>query len=253
MTSRVVPSSNSAVTTSCWSRAPGASDPLGGKDPERPSPWAAMCRSSRPPRRSSRSRVSASIDSRRNRWPPSWETAGRLEDDQAPLGHDRVDAPAELVAGQRAVIEVRVLAAEAEPEAALAAQIAVAGAHVAAGLGEQRDDVGRESSPAASPPHSRPGASASTDRPRNIARMTPSVGPWRDNAAGRDDRERRRAPRPTGSRGSRPGASRPLAERHGELLPRHPGRTTAAGSTVSTGIAAATRSRQADASGQAIS
>ena len=76
-------------------------------------------------------------------------------------GAIRLNAAAELVVRQRREIERRVVAPQAEPEASLAVQVAVAGPHVAAGLGQERDDVGAE---------------ARRPRPRRIARPGAGLG-----------------------------------------------------------------------------
>ena len=70
------------------------------------------------------------------------DLTGRFADDQAVRRCDQVDATSKLIASQCLEIERRVLAPQAEPEASLAIEIAVARPHVAAGLGEEWDDIG---------------------------------------------------------------------------------------------------------------
>ena len=66
---------------------------------------------------------------------------GGLEEHEAACRGEQVDAPPGLFAGEREPVEIGVLAAEGKFEAALAIRIAVAGAGVAAGLGQQRHHV----------------------------------------------------------------------------------------------------------------
>ena len=67
-----------------------------------------------------------------------------LGEDQAARGLEQVDPPAGDVAAERGVVEVGILAAQRQLEAAFAGGVAMAGAQVAAGLGKRRHDVGAE-------------------------------------------------------------------------------------------------------------
>ena len=76
------------------------------------------------------------------RLPPPWGTvAGRLGQQQALLGRGREEPAAAAFLDQRLVVELRLEAEQGEPEAVLAARLAVAAAGVAAELGEDRDDL----------------------------------------------------------------------------------------------------------------
>ncbi len=68
----------------------------------------------------------------------------RLEDNQARFRSDPTDPPAGLVVSEGLKIERRVFAPQAQFEAPFAVEITMARPHVAAGLGEQRGDVGAE-------------------------------------------------------------------------------------------------------------
>src|SRR5207245_10826595 len=65
----------------------------------------------------------------------------RLEQDQAVLRLDGVDAARQRIARQREIINVRVLPAQGKLEPALAVFVAMTRASVAAGLGEHRHDI----------------------------------------------------------------------------------------------------------------
>ena len=120
MTSRVVPSSNSAVTTSCWSSVPGRSDPLGREDPQRLDPGSdgpivAATRGD-----PARAGSAASIESRANRRPPSWGIAAvGLRTIKLRSGAIRLSRRPSWSWVSDSMIEGRVVAPQAEPEAPL--------------------------------------------------------------------------------------------------------------------------------------
>jgi len=64
-----------------------------------------------------------------------------FEEDQAVLRLEKIHAPPGLVVGEGEPVEIGVLAAEGELEAAFAGGVAVAAAGVASGLGEDRHDL----------------------------------------------------------------------------------------------------------------
>ena len=200
-------------------QGPGRREPLGREDPERPDPGrrgpiiAAT--------RGDPAQQGLGLD--RSAGKPQAALVGyagrRLQEGQAPLRRQAVDAPAELVVGQRLEIEVRIVAPQAEPEAALAAQVAVAGPHVAAGLRKQRDDVGAEARRPMLRRVDRRGSRPQTDRPPTSPEDPPLPSACgRTTPCGRDRRYRRRLH-------DEPAVAGHVAERavrqsggHGELL-----------------------------------
>ena len=199
------------MTTSCCARPGAAAIRSAGKTREPDELRGGRDVVAAPRRRSSRAGRAASGESGANRGPPSWGTwPVGLRTIRLARGVGAVDAPAERVAGQRGEVERGVVAAEAEPEAPLAVDVAVAGPHVAAGLREQRGHVEPVARPAAAAPGRATSTATSADRP---AGLDHGAGPC-PSAAGRDDarrRDRRRRPaaRPrTGPRRSGRGPSR---------------------------------------------
>ena len=123
MTSRVVPSSNSAVTTSCCVLGPAARTRSAGKTSQRHERGATA-----PVHRWRAVAIQPSSElgldgmEKKPSAPFVRESAGRLEQDQAALGFDPADAavPADLMR-QRLVIESGVVPSQAEPKSAFAA------------------------------------------------------------------------------------------------------------------------------------
>ena len=77
--------------------------------------------------------------------------AGHLEQHQARVRGDAVEAAAFEVVGERAVVEDRIVAAQRQLEAVLALRGAVAGAGVAAHARQRRHHVADEARPRISP------------------------------------------------------------------------------------------------------
>src|SRR5262249_55582107 len=115
---------------------------------------------------------------------------GRLEHDQAVLRRHAAKPPAELVVSKRFVVSRRVIASQAEPEPALAVEVAMARPLIASGLGEQRSYVGAKTGCAfrgrpGYPQRNLLGLIAEADSQRGL-----SVGNRPDNGPGRDFTDR---------------------------------------------------------------
>ena len=77
-------------------------------------------------------------------WPPCRDLAGGLEEHEAGVGVDEVDAPAVEVVSERVVVLFGIVSEEGEAQAAFALEGAVAGAGVAAEAAEDAHDVALE-------------------------------------------------------------------------------------------------------------